>query len=397
MRLNTGTLTVTIFAILFGLIGAYALRAALTRDVPPAREAPRTVSVPLATNNLPAGRKITIGDLGLTPMTQEGILERKYPLTTLMLSTDQIVGRILKEEVKTGDPFLTTNLYPEGTGPSLADKLRPGLRALTIPVDDLTSVGGTTVVGTTVDVIFRTKPEPANRATRRPAIPEATVTLVQNVEVIAVGRNEALTAARDPRTDVDVRQSNRKENANVLRSVTLAVTPVQANMIKAVQGHGDLSLVLSQGSGSSGSGSQEPVTLDQLLGIKPPAEPFVMEVYRGAGRQSVAFEEGNVVDEKFWDERARESKQDADSKRDKDKKDADRKASDRDTAGRGGPTSPAIEWSRWRPVYGGYGGGAFGGGYGSGYGTNYSVDNIGIGGFGGFGNGYGAGYGGFGN
>jgi pilus assembly protein CpaB len=383
MRFNTGTLTVAIFAILFGLIGAYALRAAMTREAPPAKEAPRTVSVPLATNYLPAGRKITLGDMGLVPMTQEMIVTRKYPLETLMISSEQIVGRILKEELKPGEPFLTTNMYPEGTGPSLADKLRPGLRALTIPIDDLSSVGAATVPGSIVDILFRSKAAPADRAQRLPAIPEATVTLVQNVEVIAVGRNEALTSARDPRTDVDVRNSNRKQDGSLFRSVTLAVTPEQANMLRAAMGHGDLSLALSSAA-SPAAGTQAPLTLDKLLGLKAPPEPFTMEVYRGKGRQSVTFEEGQVIDEKFWEDRAN------DGKKDQAKPNDQAKNKDKDEANNRGnkPFSTPIDWSRWRPTYGGFGGyGGYGGGDYNGWGTNYSIDNVGYGaGFGGFGN-----------
>ena len=389
MRFNTGTLTVAIFAILFGLIGAYALRAALTRETPPAKEAPRTVSVPLATNHLPAGRRVTMGDMGLVPMTQEQITQRKLPLDSLMVSTEQIVGRIIKEDLKPGDPFLTTNMYPEGTGPSLADKLKPGLRAYTIPIDDLSSVGGATIAGSIVDVLFRSKAEAPDRVQRRPAIPEATVTLVSGVEVIAVGRNEALTRA-DRGGDVDVRANNRKQDTNLYRSVTLAVTPEQANMLRAATGHGELYLALSAPSQKPTLGSQEPLTLDRLLGLKAPPEPFTMEVYRASGRQTVVFEEGNVIDEKFWEERQK----DKDNKDNKNMKD-DPKPDAKDNAKATSPFSKPIDWSRWRPAFGGgYGGGN--GGYGAGVGSNYSIDNTGFVGNSG-GGGYAGGYGGYGN
>jgi pilus assembly protein CpaB len=294
-RINTGTMTVGIFAVLFGLIGAYALRAALTQDTPPPKEGPKTVDVPLANNELPAGRKITLGDMSLTPMTSEQMIARKYPLDTLMINTSQIIGRILKHPVKQGEAFLTTNLYPEGTGPDLSEKLKPGMRAFTIPIDDMAAVGAAAAVGSIVDVVFRTTPRVADKINRKPEIPQATVTLVEGAEVIAVGRNAALQ--RD-NSVVDVRQMNRQQDSNALKSVTLAVSPEQANMLRTAMGRGELYLTL-RNPNETGHSAISMMTLETLLGLRPLPPPTTIDIYRGTGRQSLTFDDLNVIDEKF--------------------------------------------------------------------------------------------------
>lgn len=375
-RFNTGTMTVGIFAVLFGLIGAYALRAALVREAPPAKEPPRTVNVPLANNMLPEGRKITLGDIALVPMTQEMMLQRKLPLDTLMISAEQIVGRMIREPLKPGEPFLTTNVYPEGIGPDLSKKLKPGLRAITIPIDDLSSVGASTAVGSIVDVLFRVKPVDGDRAKRRLPIPEATVTLVQGAEIIAVGRNEP--QSRNPNGAVDVRMANMLPNNNVFKSVTLAVTPEQAHMLRTAMGHGDLYLMMSSAT-QPATRVIEPTTLEQMLGIKAPPEPFTTEIYRAGGRQTLMFEDSQVVDEKFGG-----VPPDASKATIAEPKTNDAKPGTNDS---GALNNGGWNWARFRPVQGqGYGGGY--GGFGNGGGYTYGSTPWNFGNYSGGGYGY---------
>src|SRR5688572_20443668 len=116
-RISSGTMTVGIFAVLFGLVGAYALRAALVGEAPPPPPPPRATTVPLAARDLPAGREIQLGDMKLLSMTQADMEARKLPLEQTMLSPDQIIGRVINESIPEGGAFLTTNMFLEGTGP----------------------------------------------------------------------------------------------------------------------------------------------------------------------------------------------------------------------------------------------------------------------------------------
>ncbi len=314
-RISTGTMTVGIFAVLFGLAGAYALRAALTGPAPLPPAAPRTVPVPLASVGIPAGRQITMSDLAMVPMTGEDMKSRKYNLEAVMLDSSQIIGRIAQAEIKQGEPILTTALYPQGTGPKLSDKLKPGMRAVTIPIDNLSAVGGTTVEGCFVDVIFRSKKRDAEPARGVMEIPSTTVTLLENVEVISVGRvadagpssNDVVDIrSRGPQAATPKGFGSNYQNSTVV-SVTIAVSPDQANVVKAVLGQGDMSLSLRSapaGKAADAQGSTKDAvtpnkyTLEGILGVKYPtiASMDRIEIFRGSSaRQSMSFADDKLV------------------------------------------------------------------------------------------------------
>lgn len=295
-RISTGTMTVGIFAVLFGLVGAYALRAALVGEAPPPPAAPRMVTVPLAAHDLPAGRMVQQGDMVLLNMTQAEMEARKLPLEKTMLAPDQIVGRVLHEAIKQGDAFLTTNMFLEGTGPKLSDKLKPGMRAITIPIDNLAAVGGRTVEGSFVDVLFKSKSKPADFVAGKPEIPETTVTLLENVEVLSVGRVSAADAA--PQDGLDVRRINGRGNGPTgIVSVTIAVTPDQANVVKAVLGQGDMSLALRGDPTDGASSTPNKYTLEGILGVTARTQGYDrMEIFRGGwSRQTVNYSNGKEI------------------------------------------------------------------------------------------------------
>lgn len=312
-RITTGTMTVAIFAILFALVGAYALRAALTTEEPAPPAPPAAVPVPMAATDLPADHPIALGDIVLVPMNQEQVQALGHDLRTVMLSTDQIIGRYLREPMKQGEPFLTTRLFRQGEAPDPSANLAPGLRAVTVSIDDLNSVGGSAVKGSIVDVIFRSNARPANERDGLPAIPETTVVLLEGVEVLAVGRADALQD-RPLTEDYDTvdlaRGANSTQNRGGLvstgpnargqvRTVTLGVTPEQAAVLQAVSGRGRLSLAL-RNDARGGDAPRGPITLENLLGIKLPTPLDRVEVYRGTSRHVMGFDDrGFVRDETF--------------------------------------------------------------------------------------------------
>lgn len=309
-RISTGTMTVAIFAVLFGLVGAYALRAALTKPEVEPPPPPKSIPVPIASVPIPAGRQIVLGDMVLVPMTAEDMRNRKYNLEQVMLDSTQIVGRILQTEMKPGEPFLTVNMYAQGTGPKLSDKLKPGMRAVTIPIDNLNAVGGSTIEGSFVDVLFRAKKREANLANDIPEIPATTVTLLENVEVLSVGRVDQAARRGQEEDTVDVRNINgasigKGTGNNFLGGsivhVTIAVSPDQANVVKAVLGQGDMSLSLrnegaapnpNQGAAATGAVTPNKYTLEGILGIKGAATGGLdkIEIFRGTSRQHVFYQ-----------------------------------------------------------------------------------------------------------
>ncbi len=282
--LSPGFLSVTIVAMLAGLLGVYVFRAVLAASESaeqPAR--PRSVDVPLASADLPAERIITLGDVSIMPMSVEA-MKQKGPLDVLMLSSDQIIGRRLKRPLSGGQAFLTTDLYLEGSGPQVDELLKPGFRAISIEVEAVR--GGAVSPGQTVDVLFRSEPQKAGD--RQTAIPEKTVVLLEGVEVLSVFRPEVSPS----------QAAGGYVSKNPL--ITLAVTPEQATRLQAVEGRGEISLAVRPPqefvamAGRSGG-----ITLEEILGVTSPPPPApaetsapqrrVSEIYRRSARQVNVF------------------------------------------------------------------------------------------------------------
>ncbi len=285
-RVSAGTMTVAIFAVLIGLGGAYAVRQYLNQPVPvaetPPARAPRVPFVPLASADLTPGRVITLGDVALAQLTPEQQKKLKVPGES-MTNPQQIIGRVLKNPIPKGRSFLSSDLYPQGMGPSIADRLKPGLRAVSVPITSVGSVAGWAGPGAEVDVMFRTL--------ESEEIPETTVTLVENVEVLA------LDEASMPGT-----MNNNKR----VTMITLAVSPQQATALKVVEARGELSLALrsktveaqvvpaamAQGANAGvAQGATDGVTLKELLNIPEKRKPRKLEIYQGGAKSELTFEE----------------------------------------------------------------------------------------------------------
>ena len=267
-----------IFAILMGLTGAFAVRQYLHN--PPVvaavekQDAPRNVMIPTANNDLPAGRTLTIGDISLTAVKPGDMKKSRFYMKPYMPNVQQILGRTLMTEHKKGEPFLPEDLYPENTGPSVIDSLRPGFRAVSIPIKNIQAVAGFARPGSVVDVIYRSKPHNGN--------PEMAMTLLERVELLAVG---------------EISYEGHKVSKILGEkgsSVTVAVTPIQAKALKIVEDKGDLTLALRRNEDnmvlpvSTGS---DAMTLEQLLGLPATRRQTQIEIYQGSRLKTIRFDE----------------------------------------------------------------------------------------------------------
>lgn len=228
-KVSSGTMTVTVFAALVGLGGAFVVRQTMQRPAPAESAAPvatpAPVIVPLAAMDLQPGRKLTLNDIAPRRLTQEEFKKSEYRKLTFLSNTTQIQGRSLRKAVPAGRPFQPDDFFPDGAGPDIAERLQAGYRAVTVPIESVGSVNGFAVPGSIVDVLFRAKPEGV-----RPAV---TLTLLERIEVLAFNVNTT-QGMRDPALNANQHSA----------TVTLAVTPQQAKILKVVEGRGDMSLTL---------------------------------------------------------------------------------------------------------------------------------------------------------
>ncbi|MEO8493454.1 MAG: Flp pilus assembly protein CpaB [Planctomycetota bacterium] len=235
---SSGSVTIGVVAIISGLLGAYGLRALFAPDPPPPPPAPPTLTVPLAAMDLPVGRQIVLDDIALHRMTQKQMAAAGLADTSVMLAPEQIIGRVLQEPVTRGKAFLTTGMYLQGNQPNVTESLQPGYRAVSLEIPAIR--GGMTTPGTFVDVLFRSEAQ-SGPSDPRVRIPEATMTLFEGVEVIGLERPQSYRLGNSG--NLDLRFTNGRSAVRTTSPrVTMAVTLQQANVLRTVEGRGEITL-----------------------------------------------------------------------------------------------------------------------------------------------------------
>jgi pilus assembly protein CpaB len=282
-RISPGTVTVGVFAILFGLIAAYATRHLL--NVKPAQPVavagPEMASVVVPRINLPKYSRVRAQDLKLIQVPVADAPEGAIRTQSLALF------RLVKETTLAGQPLLDVNLFPVDEVPTISDRLPPGYRAVTLEIDSNSALNGMIQPESYVDVtltVTGNKPELAGMAT---------MTLMQNVHVLATSQGRFKAYEDFP---------------NKLRNVTVSVTPEQANKLILAQQYGTLSVTLRSSvegemlaQDGAVSDMVDPFDLLGLPRVKAP-EPVAREIaktvqiWRGGKMQEITFQ-GNQIRE----------------------------------------------------------------------------------------------------
>ena len=280
-RLSPVSLGIGIIALIAGLSAAYVVRQKLNeKPEPVAMAAPAPAEplmvIPTAGKPLKVGQKVQLTDIVLERLPEEEFKRSKYAKIPFLPSTEYIIGRVLNNDIAKGNTFGVEDLFSKGMGPGLTQELDADERAVTIAVNDMASVTGFAQPGVLVDVLFRSRAT----ATR----PSQTLTLIESARVLAT--NDSIA----PGTAAAV-SAGRKNG-----SVTLAVTSLQAKVLRAVEGEGDLSLTLRPGPVAAEvppapAEADSPIGIDELLGHTTVAPPRHVDVFLGGQRTQVRFDD----------------------------------------------------------------------------------------------------------
>jgi pilus assembly protein CpaB len=228
--------------------------------------------IPMALGTLKPGTEVTAAHLGTARIRVEAI----EPET--LLSERALIGRIVKEPIRPGTPIRSSQLYEPGERPPL--EVSSGMRAVSISFSPRGSfVGGFLQSGQYVDVYLTPYLDSSHELRLRGGL---TLTLLKGVRVLAVGGN----------TETDP-----------IRTVTLELTPEQANIVILAREKGEIALSYNpDGKGGAGLAVKDPdrPTLDEILGLtqaelpSPTAttrpRPFTSETFKGARRTTLQFE-----------------------------------------------------------------------------------------------------------
>jgi len=175
----------------------------------------------------------------------EGVPEKfVHPQTLMPNDRDIVLGQRAALNIKRGQPFLWSDIGVEESGASgLAGIIRENERAISVPVDEVTSVSGLVKPGDHVDILgtFLLQDSSGSRST--------TLTLLQNVVVLAVGTHYG-SGANSPRE---------------FNTVTFSVSPSEAELLTLAQEKGKLTLVLRNPQNLKTEENLPKTTMDDIL------------------------------------------------------------------------------------------------------------------------------------
>jgi pilus assembly protein CpaB len=168
----------------------------------------------IATHEIAAGQQIALEDLALGKVAPDSI-----PAGSFNAVAD-LKDRVAVTGIVKGQTILDSLLAPAGAAAGVQALIPPGMRAITIQVNEFSGVAGLLTVGCKVDIISTVGggDEKDGSVAR---------TIVQNVEVRAIGRQIVPATAGD-RPDT----ANNGQPAPAPTNVTLLVTPEQAEQVQ---------------------------------------------------------------------------------------------------------------------------------------------------------------------
>jgi pilus assembly protein CpaB len=173
------------------------------------------IDVVVAANDLQVGSKVDDRDARIVK-APASIVPANY-----FRAKSQVIGRGVVLPIQRGEYFLPGKLAAENAGAGLPALIPPGMRAVSVRVNEVVAVAGFVGPGTRVDVLLTGNPTGSSEA--------QTTTVLENVAVIASG------------TKLERSPSGEAQNTPV---ITLLVSPQDAQMLTLASAQGHIQLAL---------------------------------------------------------------------------------------------------------------------------------------------------------
>ncbi len=263
--MRASTLVMVGFALLFGIIAVFIAQVWLAnqanRQVETVAPAAPARTVVVARQPLRYGAELTAAMLEEIAWPAESA-----PAGSFARIGDVLKGgrRIVLSAIEPHEPVLGIKITGPGERATLSALVKPGMKAVTIRVNDVEGVGGFVLPGEYVDVVL-TRSIDKGQAT--------TEIVLQNRRVLAV----------------DQSADERATKAAVAKSVTLEVDTVEAQKVWLASTVGNLSLLLRK-AGETAQVRTRKITLDDLSSPEPTVDTgasatVTISVTRAAAKQ----------------------------------------------------------------------------------------------------------------
>ena len=165
---------------------------------------------------------------------------------------EEVAGARVQVAMRPGEPLLQSALAAAEAG-AISSRLQPGVRAMTIAVDEVNSLSGMLQPGDRIDLLLTVRPLPVQGQLQ----PEFTRTVIQDVPVLATGRQRAPQAEEVP-------------SARSYTAITVEVDPERAQKLVVAQRSGKLTAVLRHPNDRQAVVDKR-LDVNTLLGLPPPS------------------------------------------------------------------------------------------------------------------------------
>ncbi len=268
-------------AIILGLGAVFLARIFLVTSAKPPVVAQALTTVPavVAAQPIAFGQKVTADKLKIVQWPAEGIPPGTFQRIPDAIGTED---RVALRAIDANELITDKALSGKESRLSASPLLEPTMRAVSVPIGEASGTGGFIVAGDRVDVYLTRPGEDDN-------LPY-TDQLMQDVRVLAVGQDKNLG----------------KDKPEIVKTATIAVTPVQAQRIALAQTVGTLSLSLRSLTDESKTRLETAQILDLNDGTTtrvlrkpkkaadtppPPGEALpkgpTIDIYRGTGKPTI--------------------------------------------------------------------------------------------------------------
>ena len=241
--MRTSTIVMIGFAVLFGLLAVFIAQAWLNSQAEMRARSLDAQKKPLATKTIVvAAKPLRYGNELTAAALRELWPESALPTGASATINDRLSGgkRIVLSAIEVNEPVLSVKITGPGQRATLSALVQPGMKAVTIRVNDVDGVGGFVLPGDRVNVALTRQIDKENASTQ---------VVLQNVRVLAI----------------DQVADERVANPAVAKSVTLEVDTVGAQKLGLAGTIGTLSLMLRK-AGEPDTEKPLQVTIKDLFG-----------------------------------------------------------------------------------------------------------------------------------
>jgi pilus assembly protein CpaB len=251
------------FAVVFGLLAVFVAQSWLNsqaelriKSLEANKKPTATRTIVVAAKPLRFGNELTAAQLREAPWPEEAVPAGSFAKIADLLSAGR---RVALTAIEPNEPVLSNKVTGPGQRATLSAMLRPGLKAVTVRVNDVDGVAGFVLPGDRVDVALTRHTDKQNATSD---------VVLQNVRVLAI----------------DQIADERADKPSVVKAVTLEVDVVGAQKLSLAASVGNLSLMLRK----AGEVSSEHTRRITLSDLGTATSPVANERSKSDGMTTVA-------------------------------------------------------------------------------------------------------------